>query len=143
LYEWIKNWVQPRALGKVVISPMDMVLTQRNVPQPDVLFIAEDRLSIIKDRVRGPADLVVEVISEGSRHKDRIEKRDLYEQHGIKEYWIIDPDAQTVEVFSLEHGQYRLLGRWRPGETARSRLLDGFTVPVGELFGEEGTRPGC
>ncbi len=134
-HDALKAWVRPRDLGQTCVAPMDMILTQHDVAQPDVLFIAKDRLAIIQDRVRGPADLVVEVISPGSRQKDRIEKRDLYEQHGIKEYWIIDPDAQTVETLFLEAGQYRLVGRWRPGETARSRLLEGFTLVVANLFG--------
>ena len=133
-HDALKSWVRPRGLGKTCVAPLDMILTQTNVAQPDVLFVAKDRLSIIQDRVRGPADLVVEVISPGSRQRDRIEKRDLYEQHGIKEYWMIDPDAQTVEVLWLDGGEYRLAGRWRSGETAQSRLLEGFTVPVSSLF---------
>lgn len=133
-HDALKTWVRAHDLGRTCVAPMDMILTQSNVAQPDVLFIAKDRLSIIQDRVRGAADLVAEVISPTSRQRDRIEKRDLYEQHGIKEYWMIDPDAQTVEVLTLENGEYRLAGRWRPGETARSVLLAGFEVPVNTLF---------
>lgn len=112
-----------------------MVLTERLVVQPDVLFIGNERLAIIRDVVRGPADLVAEVMSPGSRQRDRLDKRDLYEQFGVREYWIIDPDAQTVEVLVPVDGQYKLRSRWRPGETASSQLLDGLTVPVTELFG--------
>lgn len=133
-HDALKGWVRARGLGKTCVAPMDMILTQSNVAQPDVLFIAKDRLSIIQDRVRGAADLVAEIISPTSRQRDRIEKRDLYEQHGIREYWMIDPDAQTVEVLTLENGEYRLAGRWRPGETARSVLLAGFELPVNALF---------
>ena len=78
----------------------------------------------------------MEVISPGSRRCDRIDKRDLYEQHGVQEYWLIDPEAKTVEVLRLETGTYHLVGRWRPGERARSRLLKGFEVPVTPPFGE-------
>lgn len=130
----LSAWVTTHNLGETCLAPIDMILTQSNVAQPDVLFIAKDRLSIIQDRVRGAADLVAEIISPTSRQRDRIEKRDLYEQHGIKEYWMIDPDAQTAEVLTLENGEYRLAGRWRPGETARSVLLAGFEVPVNTLF---------
>ena len=133
-HDALKAWVRARDLGKTCVAPMDMVLTQTNVAQPDVLFIAKDRMGIIQDRVRGAADLVAEIISPTSRQRDRIEKRDLYEQHGIKEYWMIDSDAQTVEVLTLDNGKYRLAGRWRPGETARSVLLAGFELPVNSLF---------
>jgi Uma2 family endonuclease len=54
----------------------------------------------------------------------------------VREYWLIDPKAQTVEAFFRERGQYRLVGRWRRGERAKSRLLEGFTVHVKELFGQ-------
>jgi Uma2 family endonuclease len=80
--------------------------------------------------------LVAEVISPESRRRDRIDKRDLYEQHGVREYWIIDPEAQTVEVLHLNSGEYELAGRWRSGQQAQSRLLKGFQVSVSELFGE-------
>jgi Uma2 family endonuclease len=116
-----------------------MVLTPRTTTQPDVLFISQARLAIIQRVVMGPADLVVEVIStesSGSRRRDRLDKRDLYEQHGLQEYWIIDPEARTVEVLRLEVGTYRLVGRWHPGEQAQSRLLQGFQVSVAALFGE-------
>jgi len=133
-HDQLKAWVRKHHLGKTAVSPIDMVLTQRNAPQPDVVFVAKDRLHIIQETIRGPADLVAEVISEGSRTRDRIEKRDLYEQHGIKEYWMLDTDAQTVEVLFLESGQYRLVGRWHSGEKAESLLLKGFSVTVSELF---------
>jgi Uma2 family endonuclease len=133
-HDLLKAWVRPRQLGKTVAAPMDMVLTAHHVAQPDVAFISNERLSIIKDRIRGAADLVVEVISPGSRQRDRIDKRDLYEQHGIREYWIIDPEAKTVEALHLEKGTYQLVGRWHPGERAHSRLLKGFEVPVSALL---------
>ena len=138
LYRAVAQWVEPRKLGQVVMAPLDMVLTQHHVTQPDVLFIANERRAIIRDHVQGAADIVAEVMSPGSRRRDRIDKRDLYEQHGVREYWIVDPDAQTVEVFFLEGAQYALVGRWRPGESATSRLLPGMTVSVQWLFtGEE------
>ena len=138
-YEKLKGWVTQHRLGKVVAAPMDMVLSPHRSVQPDVLFIAKERLGIIQRCVRGPADLVAEVVSPGSRHRDRIDKRDLYEQYGVREFWLIDPEARTVEVFFLENEQYRLVGRFRSGQTARSRLLTGFKVKVDHLFASEET----
>jgi Uma2 family endonuclease len=130
----LHDWVVPHNLGKVIGAPIDMVLSSHRAVQPDVAFIAKDRLAIIQRVIMGPADLVAEIVSLQGRSRDRIEKRDLYEQHGVKEYWIIDPEAQTVEVLALISGRYELVQRSLPGETASSRLLPGFEVSVGDLF---------
>ena len=135
-YKGLDAWVIQHRLGKTGIAPLDMVLTPRHATQPDVVFISNERVGIIKERLMGAADLVAEVHSPGSRRRDRIDKRDLYEQHGVREYWLIDPEARTVEVLYLESGTYVLAGRWHPGERARSRLLQGFEVLVSPLLGE-------
>lgn len=130
----LNDWVEAHDLGEVVGAPIDMVLSPHRCLQPDVAFISKERLAIIKRVIMGPADLVAEVISLEGRSRDRIEKRDLYEQHGVKEYWMIDPEANTIEVLTLENGQYHLVTRASPGQTAESRLLPGFRVAVSELF---------
>lgn len=136
-HDALKAWVRPRGLGKTCASLIDMVLAERRAVQPDVLFVGRERLGIIGDVVNGSADLVAEVISPESRRRDRFDKHDLYEQHGVQDYWMLDPEASTVEVFYLEDGQYRLVGRWGPGETAVARLLAGFSVPVAGMFSGE------
>jgi Uma2 family endonuclease len=133
-YRLLYDWTHQRQLGKVIAAPIDMVLSPHRVPQPDVAFIAKERLSIIQDVIRGPADLVAEVILLGGRNRDRIDKKDLYEQYGVKEYWIIDPEPQTVDVLWLVQGRYELAIRCGPGQTAGSRLLPGFEVALRELF---------
>ena len=136
-FKLLDGWVAPRRLGKTTTAPLDMVLAPNLAVQPDVMFVSNERRQIIQRVLMGAADLVLEVISPGTRHRDHIEKRDLYEQHGVKEYWIADPDAQTVEVLFLENQQYKLAGHRRPGETARSRLLEGFEVDVMQLLSTE------
>jgi Uma2 family endonuclease len=133
-YKALDAWVLAHGLGEVVVAPVDMVLSEHQTTQPDVAYIARDRLKIIQDAIVGPADLVGEVISLGSRTRDRIEKRDLYEQHGVKEYWIIDPESESVDVMVSERGTFQLSMRCGPGHTAQSRLLPGFQVTIQELF---------
>jgi Uma2 family endonuclease len=134
----LHEWVNARELGKVIASPIDMILSPHQVRQPDVAFIARERLHIIGRVINGPVDLAVEVISldTGGRQRDRFDKRDLYEQYGVKEYWMIDPEARTVEVLFLQTGTYMLHGRFGPGVSAQSRLLDGFAVSVDILLAE-------
>lgn len=133
-YRKLDDWVAARQLGEVIASPIDMVLSPHRVVQPDVAFISKERLQIIQRVIRGPADLVAEIVSLGGRNRDRIEKRDLYEQHGVKEYWIIDPESKTVDVLTLVAGRYELAMRRQSGETAASPLLPGFEIGVGSLF---------
>jgi Uma2 family endonuclease len=130
----LDDWVAAHNLGEVVAAPLDMVLSPHRMVQPDVAFIARDRLAIIQSVIMGAADLVAEVISLGGRNRDRIEKRDLYEQYGVKEYWIIDPEPETVEVLWLVNARYEVSMRCGAGQTAASRLLPGFDVKVDWLF---------
>jgi len=134
LFKLMDAFVAGKKLGEVFISPLDVILTQRRVVQPDVFFISKSRLNLVTDRVRCTPDLAVEVISEGSWKRDRVEKKDLYEQHGVREYWIIDPEAQTIEVFSLERGAFKLTSKVDLGETASSKLLPGFAVTWSQLI---------
>lgn len=136
-YRHLHDWVVSRRLGKVIAAPIDMVLSEHCVMQPDVAFISQQRIPIVERVIMGPADLVAEVISLGSRNRDRIEKRDLYEQHGVKEYWIIDPEAGTVDVLFLEASRYVLVMRRGRGETAASVLLPGFEVSINHLLDGE------
>ena len=133
-YRHLYDWVTLRELGEVIAAPIDMVLSEHRVTQPDVAYISQARMTIIQRAIMGSADLVAEVVSLGSRHRDRLEKRDLYEQHGVHEYWIIDPEAGTADVLFLEHGTYQLVTRSAAGQNATSRLLPGFEISMANLL---------
>jgi Uma2 family endonuclease len=117
----------------VFVSPIDVVLSQHRAVQPDIIYISTGRLHITQDVIRGVPELVAEVVSEGSWRRDRVEKKGLYEQFGVAEYWIIDPEARTIEVFVLGKPGYQLHSRAESEETAASELLSGFHVSWSEL----------
>jgi Uma2 family endonuclease len=101
LYRRLDDWVSSGNLGEVITSPIDMVLSPHRAVQPDVAFIAKERLAIIQRVIMGPADLVAEVVSLGGRNRDRIEKRDLY--HAARRVaggwrWIVQPNAATKGI---------------------------------------------
>jgi Uma2 family endonuclease len=104
------------------------------IREPDILFVAREHSDCIDERVYGPPDLVVEVLSPSTRRTDRHEKFYEYAQAGVGEYWMVDPDARTIEVFVLREGAYELLGKWSEGEEARSEVLVGFRVAVDEVI---------
>jgi Uma2 family endonuclease len=129
----LRDFVTAKRLGKVFVSPIDVVLTQHRAVQPDVLFISKGRSAMIQEVIRGAPDLVAEVVSDGSWKRDRVEKKDLYEQFGIAEYWIIDPEAHTTEVFVLTKRGYELHSRAESGGVAISKLLPGFSASWAQL----------
>lgn len=130
LYVSLRRFVEERDLGVVRIAPLPVRLWPGKIREPDILFIAREHADRIGEQCFGVPDLVVEVTSPGTWRADRLEKPAEYAQAGVQEYWIVDPEARTIEVFGLREGAYETLGRWGCGETARSRLLAGFQVRV-------------
>ena len=131
----LQDFASRGKLGKTFISPLDVVLSRRRVVQPDVFYVAKARLGIVKDYIDGVPDLAMEVISEGSWQRDRIEKKALYEQFGLKEYWIVDPDSRAIEVYILKKSGYQLHGKGTEREIVRSKLLAGFEIAFNDLVG--------
>lgn len=83
---------------------------------PDILFITKERLHIVKrGRIEGAPDIIVEVLSPSNWLKDRREKFETYAKAGVREYWIVDPRARTIELFFLREGTYSLIGKYGVG----------------------------
>ena len=124
-----------RSSGNVFISPIDVYLSDTDTVQPDVLFIAIDRRDIIEEqRIHGAPDLVVEVFSPSTTHRDVGVKKRLYETHGVREYWTVDPETHAVEVHvNTEHG-FDQHARVVESGTVSSALLDGFAIDLEDLF---------
>lgn len=92
--------------GLAFVSPLDCTLADGTVVQPDVGYISPDRLTIAGERIVGAPDVVIEVLSPGTRRFDRIKKLQAYERNGVREAWLVDPDGQTVTVFTGEDGHW-------------------------------------
>ncbi|HEU0114535.1 MAG TPA: Uma2 family endonuclease, partial [Thermomicrobiales bacterium] len=98
----IGNWVAQQRLGRVFTGPIDVRLTPEIVLEPDLCFVSTDRLHIVGPKTIDAApDLVVEVLSPGTRGRDLGRKRAFYARFGVQEYWIVDPDARALTVFAL------------------------------------------
>lgn len=95
--------VRRHQAGRVVTSPVDVVLDRQRslIVQPDVLFVATARLHICTDRIWGAPDLVIEVLSTANRRHDRAVKSGWYRAYGVRECWIVDPVARTIEVIDM------------------------------------------
>ena len=122
-------------LGRVYVSPLDVVFDRQKalVLQPDVMFISYERLGFLNDFVEGPPDLVVEVISEGSRNYDRVTKLQWYREYGVREYWVIDPEVPEIEVIQLD-GEALERQTFRPVDAIRSKVLPTLSETAGAFF---------
>jgi Uma2 family endonuclease len=123
--------------GEVLLAPMDVHLFDDTVVQPDVLYVSPDRSDRIEEtEITGAPDLLMEVVSPSTSHRDVFDKKRLYEENEVREYWIVDPDSETVEVHVLVDDAFTVHERHVGNGTAASALLDDFTVDVGPLFAE-------
>lgn len=125
--------------GVAVLAPLDVVLSPHQVYQPDVLVILDNRRSIITDRnVSGAPNLVIEVLSPGTRRRDLKQKRANYERYGVAEYWIVDPDEETVAIDRRNGEGFTRIGVFasEPGNRLTTPLVPGFSMLVAEVFAE-------
>ena len=119
--------------SKVLVSPMDVILSDDTILQPDLLYIAKSRRHIVKQRVEGPPDLVIEIVS-GTSRRDRVEKLDLYAKYDVSEYWIVDPQSQHIEFLINEGG--RFVVQSPANDRYQSARLPEIEIQVAEFWRE-------
>lgn len=131
----LKDYIRKNKLGEVLDAPTDVLLSETEKPQPDILFISTERLDIISEmNVQGAPDLVVEVLSPSTGKNDRVEKSKMYYKHGVKEYWIVDPDHKTIEVFIPAEKNWNLFQSYDDDDTLVSPLLTGLEIKLKDIF---------
>jgi Uma2 family endonuclease len=132
------QYVKEKNRGEVLFAPIDVVLDEEHVVQPDIVFIATENLGILQKRgIFGRPDAVVEILSPSSIYEDRYKKKTLYEQFGIPEYWIVDPANRTIEIFVLKKGGYQLSSFASEKGTITSTVIAGFAIELSEIMPEE------
>ena len=103
--------VSARGLGEVLPAPLDCILDDATIVQPDIVYIETARRSVVSNRgIEGPPTLAVEIISPSTAGIDRRRKLQLYARYAVPYYWIIDPPAKTIEAYKLTPGAYREAG---------------------------------
>ena len=129
----LANHASAHNLGQVLVAPTDVLLSEHDIAQPDVLFVSRKRASILTEaNIQGAPDLVVEVLSLWSIALDRGPKLALYERSGILEYWIVDPASKTAEI--REFGTTRRTRVYKEGQSFESALLAGLSVKLADVF---------
>ncbi len=131
----LKTFVELTDAGLVRDAPFEVQFGQGVVYQPDIVFIANSNFDRVHDTyIEGPPDIILEIVSLDSTALDRGEKFAVYEQHGVREYWLIDPLRELVDLYHLGPDGY--YDEYRPdiGGRLRSRVLKGFTLEIDLLW---------
>ena len=116
------------------MAPLPVRLWPGKIREPDTVCVANEHADRFGEQALGLPDLVVEVVSPPTVTTDRVEKFYEYARAGVREYWMVDPEERAIEVYILREGAYTLGGKYGSGEIARSGLLSGFEVAVGEVL---------
>ncbi len=128
---------QQTQVGHVFAAPTDVVLSDMDVVQPDLLFISTARAAIITEKhIQGAPDVVVEILSETTRRTDEIIKRKLYERYRVPEYWIVDPELETVKVYRMTEQGYQRTAELskESGDVLTTPLLPDLHIPLTVVF---------
>jgi Uma2 family endonuclease len=125
--------VDANTLGEVCVSPIDVVLDELGalVVQPDVIFVTKERMAIIRNHIAGAPDIVVEVLSAGTEHRDRTIKLAWYRRYGVRECWIANPRACTIDVVDCGTGKTE---SFAGAHVIRSRVLPAFGASAEDCF---------
>jgi Uma2 family endonuclease len=134
----IRSWLEQHPVGRIFYAPFDVVFTNFDVVEPDLLYMSHARAAqvLTAKHVTGAPEIVVEIGSPGTRKRDETIKRRLYERSGVSEYWVIDPDLELVRVYINQEAQF---GRPRElsaeaGDVLTTPHLDGLELPLSKIF---------
>jgi Uma2 family endonuclease len=135
VYQLLDGFVAARQVGgRVFVTRFAFQLSDVRAPEPDVAYVRPERLHLVRENcMLGGPDLAVEIVSRDSRHRDYHEKRELYEQAGVTEYWIVDPIVSRVEFLRLQEGKYELVPLER-NRIFHSSVVNGFWLDVDWLL---------
>jgi Uma2 family endonuclease len=138
-YRMLYAWVHPRGLGEVLVASLKVRLRKGKFREPDVLFMKTEHYDRAGNAYWERPDLVMEVVSKSNRRHDLLTKRNEYARAGIPEYWIVDPEDETITIFVLKPRRrtYDEHGIFRKGDAATSLVLPGFAVDVTETFSQQ------
>ena len=134
----ILDFIRKNKLGELFHAPTDVLLDEpanKNTFQPDIFFVGKDRFKIIEEqRINGAPDLVIEILSPSTSKYDRVRKSKMYYTHGVKEYWIVDPDAKVIEVFTPGEKNWNLAEAYDTDGILTSPLLPGLQINLTDVF---------
>lgn len=135
LFALIRLHTDKNDLGKTLSAPTDVVLSMVDLVQPDILFVANGRANIIaKKNIVGIPNLIVEILSPNTGKRDREEKWKLYQRYELPEYWIVDPETHSVDVFIYFDNHLNLVETLTVGQQLKAQQIAGLTIDLSDIF---------
>ena len=134
----IGSWLERNPIGQLFHAPFDVVFSNVDVVEPDLLYLSNARAAeaLTPLHVRGVPELVIEIGSPGTRKRDETVKRRLYEQTGVSEYWVVDPELDTIRVYRREGGGFSRVSELsaEAGDVLTTELLPRLEIPLRRVF---------
>lgn len=135
LYNLLRGHVTTAKRGRVFFAPYDVVLDDNTVVQPDLIYVSNDKRSIVgEDNVRGAPDLLIEVLSPSNPNLDLRDKRQLYARYGVPWYWIVDGEARALIELECVGDAYAEVSRPTADAKFSPKMFDGFEIPLAEVW---------
>jgi len=127
--------VMEKDLGKVFCAPIDVYFEETETYQPDIIFISKQRVHIIEsERVKGAPDLVVEILSSSTVYYELRKKFKIYEKHGVKEYWIVDPESKSIIIYENRAGKFVQAQEVEEKGKVESKVISGFELEAESMW---------
>jgi len=131
----LEKYILENNLGEIFYAPCDVILDNENVVQPDIFFISKERNDIITEKnIQGAPDLIIEIVSENTSYRDLIQKKVLYANFKVKEYWLVIPEEKSIEIDILKGNEFELYKKYKIDDKLESPLLNGFSFHLKDIF---------
>ena len=135
IFRILDDYITKNNLGEVWYAPCDVIFSNINVMQPDILFISNENYKILTALyIKGAPDLIIEILSPSTIENDRIYKKLVYEKFGVKEYWIVDPQEEIIEVWALKDTRFQLHQKAKKTQKFKSKLLEDLELDLSLIF---------
>jgi Uma2 family endonuclease len=128
------NHIVKHKLGKLLFAPMDVIFNDNDTMQPDLLFVSNERLSIVDRQIKGAPDFLVEILSDGNTTKEMSYKKHIFETHGVREYWLINLNKQTISQYENIEDEFVIRNKIQKDGSLKSVVIEGFTLKASDIF---------
>ena len=134
LMRLLSNFLHENELGELLCAPMDVIFNPNDTMQPDILFVSNERLSIIDRQIKGAPDFIVEILSEGNTAKEMSYKKYVFETHGVREYWLINLEKQIITQYENIEDEFVIRNKIKSDGSLTSVVMEGFTLKASDIF---------